>query len=179
MGPGDPTTWLNLGNLEQRAGRPDSALVCYRNAEARDSTFAFALQAQVGILRDRRRDSEAIEVYKRWLKVHPDAHGARLEAVHLLGTLGRREEALDMAREGVDRAGQSGESHEILGMVLQGRGETRAAVAELYRALKRFPPKGAEHDRARQLINVLRSQAPDSSRATFDADSVKIFARPH
>jgi tetratricopeptide (TPR) repeat protein len=175
--PNDPTTWLNLGNLERRAGRRDSAMACYRRAEARDSSFSLALQGQVQLLRERSRDVDAVEVYRRWLHAHPDAHGARLEAVRLLIALGRKDDALQWAREGVDKVGENGAPHEILGMVLQGRGDTRGAVAELYRAMRRFPTPSPDRDRARTLISALRSVAPDSMRATFDADSVRIFTR--
>jgi tetratricopeptide (TPR) repeat protein len=73
----DASTWLNLGNLERRAGAADSALACYRRAEACDSSLALALQGQIGILREKKRDAEAADAYLRWLAQHPD-HTARV-----------------------------------------------------------------------------------------------------
>ena len=57
MDPGDAAAWLNLGNLERRAGRNPRALDAYRTAEARDSNradrWADAERSQIRI-RERR-----------------------------------------------------------------------------------------------------------------------------
>jgi tetratricopeptide (TPR) repeat protein len=176
--PRDPSTWLNLGNLERRAGRRDSALACYRRAEARDSSFTLALQGQVQLLREMGRDDLAVGAYRRWLHHRPDQHGARLEAVQLLTALHRDDEALAVAREGAEQAADSGQPHLILGMVLMGRGESRAALAELRRAEALFKKEPGEQERARRLIGALRASAPDSLRALFTADSVAAARRP-
>src|SRR5439155_1500117 len=43
----DPTSWVNLGNLERRGGRLERALDDYREAERRDSSLALALQGEI------------------------------------------------------------------------------------------------------------------------------------
>lgn len=173
MAPTDAPTWLNLGNLERRAGHPDSALACYRRAEAGDSTLALALQAQVQILSEARRGPEAAAAYRRWLRHHPDHHGARLEAVRLLEELGRADEALAVALEGTSRAGDTGQPYVILGMLLRGRGDTRGALAALRQAETLYRTNPDERERVRMTIDALQAPAGDSLRALFAADSVE------
>ncbi len=176
LDPRDPSTWVNLGNLEHRAGRRDSALACYRRAEAGDSSFALALEAQARLLRELKRDAQAIDAYRRWLDHHPDHHGARLDAVLLLDAMGRDDEALALAREGTHQVVESGQSHVILGVVLRSRGDTRGALAELRRAETLFRGNAAEQERVRKTIAAMRAAAPDSLRGLFDADSVAAGA---
>jgi tetratricopeptide (TPR) repeat protein len=176
--PADPATWLNLGNLERRAARPDSALALYRIAELSDSSFVPALEAQVQLLRESGRDDEAADAYRRWLRHHPDHHGARLEGVRLLEALGREEEALALAREGAERAGDDGQPFLILGMLLQGRGDTRGAVAALRRAQALHSDRPAERERVARILAALQASVPDSLRAVLAADSVAATRRP-
>jgi Flp pilus assembly protein TadD len=176
--PCDPSSWVNLGNLERRGGRRDSALTHYRRAEACDSGFALALQGQVQLLREQKRDGEAADAYRRWLRRHPDHHGARLEAVRLLDALGRGDEALAVATEGTRQPVDSGQPHVILGMVLRGRGDIRGALTELRRAEKLFRGSATEHERVRRTIAAMRAGAPDSLRAMFVADSVSAASAP-
>jgi len=177
LSPADAPTWLNLGNLELRTARRDSALVFYRRAEAADSGFVPALKAQVQLLREGQRDREAIEVYRRWLRHHPDHHGTRLEAVRLLDDTGREDEALALARDGTERVRDSGEPHLILGLVLRGRGDTRGALAALRNAEAMFQDNPTERERVDRTIAAMRASAPDSLRALFAADSVAAGKR--
>lgn len=177
ISPADAPTWFNLGNLERRASRPDSALALYHHAEASDSAFVPGLEAQIQVLRERRRDREAIEVYRRWLRQHPDHHGARIEAVRMLDEGGREDEALALAREGTEQVKNSGHPWLILGMVLRGRGDTRGAVAALRQAEVLFKDDARERDRATSTIAALRGSASDSLRALFAADSVEAQKR--
>lgn len=170
--PADAATWLNLGNLERRAARPDSALAYYRIAEVSDSSFVPGLEAQIQLLRGSGRDAEAAAVYRRWLHHHPDHHGARLEAVRLLEAIGREDEALALAREGTERAGDDGQSFLILGMLLRGRGDTRGAVAALRRAQALYLDKPAERERVAKTIAAIQASAPDSLRSLLVADSL-------
>ena len=171
LSPADAPTWFNLGNLERRASRPDSALVLYHHAESADSAFVPGLEAQIQVLRERRRDREAIEVYRRWLRQHPDHHGARIEAVRMLDEAGREDEALALAREGTEQVKNSGHPWLILGMVLRGRGDTRGAVTALRQAEVLFKDDARERDRATKTIAALHASASDSLRALFAADS--------
>jgi tetratricopeptide (TPR) repeat protein len=172
----DASTWLNLGNLERRAGDADSALACYRRAEACDSSQALALQGQIQILRGKKRDAEAADAYLRWLARHPDHHGARLEAVMLLDELDREDQALAVAREGIQRNANSAQPHVILSVVLKSHGDTRGAVAELRQAETLFKGIPAEQERVRKTIAAMRRSAPDSLRAFFVADSTAAAA---
>jgi tetratricopeptide (TPR) repeat protein len=171
LAPNDPTPWINLGNLERRANNPEKALANYREAEKRDSTFGLAFQGEIEALTDLRRDQEAGEVYRRWLRARPDDSGARLAAIRFYDRMGRKDVALEIARDGVRLKPKSAEAHLMLGMALESAGQTRAALDEMRRAEELFP-EGKGRDRARALIEALRSGAADSLHDLFAADSV-------
>ena len=177
LSPADAPTWLNLGNLELRAARRDSAMAFYRRAEAADSGFVPGLRAQIQLLREANGDAEVVEVYRRWLRHHPDHHSTRLEAVRLLDETGREDEALALAREGTEQVRDSGEPHLLLGLVLRGRGDTRGALAALRSAEALFRDNPTEHERVVKTIAAMRASAPDSLRAVFAADSVAAEQR--
>lgn len=172
IAPRDPSVSFNLGNLERRAGRPDSALAAYRRAERADSTFRWAWQAEIQVLRDGTRAAEQLAAYRRWLHAMPLEHGARVEAVELASRLGRRDEALAIAREGVQRAGQSGEAHEILGVTLAGQGDVRGGVETLRRAQALYGRDERRRSEVERTLARIRAAAPDSLRAFLAADSV-------
>ncbi len=169
--PRDPSVPFNLGNLERRLKRAEPALEAYRHAEALDSTFAFALQGQAQVLIETGREREAGEVYRRWLRVRPDDHNARLDAIRLHERIGRRDVALELARNGVRGEPRSSDAHLMYGMALSSAGLTREALVELRRA-DALAAGAAERGRAAALIAALRREAPDSLRALFDADSL-------
>ncbi len=177
LAPGDAPTWLNLGNLERRASRPDSALRMYRQAEAADSAFTPALDAQIQMLRLAGRDADAAGVMRRWLRHHPDHHRTRIETIRQLEALGRGDEALEVAREGPARVPDSGHPELILGMTLQARGDTRGALAALRRAERLFSAEPGERARVASTIERMRAAAPDSLRPVFEADSVAAARR--
>jgi tetratricopeptide (TPR) repeat protein len=171
LDPTDATAWINLANLERREGHLEAALANYRKAEARDSLSPLALEGQVQTLQDLKRNREAGEVYRRWLKRRPDDHEARLAAVRLWDDLGRADISLEIARDGVRADAQSPDAHLILGMALQSSGNWRGGLKEMRIAYKNFT---AQEDQARveALISVMRRTAPDSLAALFTADSV-------
>jgi tetratricopeptide (TPR) repeat protein len=172
LAPNDPSAWFNFGNLERRAGRADSAIAAYRRAEGADSTFRWAWQAEIQVHHDLAHADSELAAYERWLEAQPNEHGARVEAVELASRLGRREDALALAREGVNRLPKNGESHEILGVTLAGQGQVRAGVESLRKAQTlygRDPNRYAEIERA--LVRI-RAVAPDSLRGFLAADSV-------
>jgi tetratricopeptide (TPR) repeat protein len=172
MNPRDPTTWLNLGNFERRGGQPDSALVDYRAATRADSSFALGYLAEIQLLRQNRRDAEAVDVYRRWLAAMPHEHATRLSAVQLLQTLGRSDEALVLAQEGLQAAPKDGAPHVVYGMALAGRGRTREALEHLRTGQSLFDD-ATERAQVEGLIGALRAKAPDSLRALFAEDSVR------
>jgi tetratricopeptide (TPR) repeat protein len=171
LDPTDATAWINLANLDRREGHLEAALANYRKAEARDTLSPLALEGQVQTLQALKRDREAAEVYRRWLKRRPDDHDARLAAVRLWDDLGRSDIALEIARDGVRADSQSPDAHLILGMALQSSGNWRGGLKEMRIAGKNFT---AQEDKARveALITVMRRTAPDSLEALFTADSV-------
>ncbi|HTM57891.1 MAG TPA: tetratricopeptide repeat protein [Candidatus Udaeobacter sp.] len=171
LDPRDATAWVDLGNLERRGRHFDAAIDAYRAAEKRDTLSVLAIDGQAQTLRDLHRDMDAAAVYRRWLARKPDDHNARLDLVRLFDDLGRDDAALEVAREGVRAEPGSPDAHLVLGMALQSAGDWRGGVAEMREAERDFK---AADDRARvrALIAAMRSQAPDSLRAFFAADSV-------
>ena len=174
----DPATWLNLGNLERRAGRRKEALDAYRHAVAGDSSFSLGDQAQVQVLGEERRAAEMVAVYRAWLAHEPDAHGARLEAVALLQSLHRGNEALALAKDGYDVSPRSGQARLIYGMALAGRNRAGEALSMLRQAQQSFHGNAAELAHIEGIIATMRRAAPDSLRALFRADSIAHPASP-
>jgi tetratricopeptide (TPR) repeat protein len=174
--PSDPSPWVNLGNLEHREQRYTKALDAYRQAERRDSNYALAMQGQVEAAVALDRADEAGATYRRWLRRRPDDTNARLEAVRLFDRLGRKDIALEIARDGVRWNERSPQTHVILGMAHEAAGDSRAALIELRTAQAMMGP-GAGRDQVAALIATMRAGAPDSLRALFDADSVQHEAR--
>jgi len=170
LDPRDAAAWLDLGNLERRERRFDRALAAYHEAEKRDSNLVLALQGQCESLRDLHRELEAADVYRRWLRAHPTDHQARLEAVRLLAGVGRRDAALELARDGVRADPGAGDAHLVLGMALHWSGDPRGGLAEMRRAVEQFSD-AAGRARARAVIASVRAAAPDSLRGFYAADS--------
>jgi hypothetical protein len=96
----------------------------------------------------------------------------------MLLQMGRADEALALARAGIEAIPGSGQTRLIYGMALAGHGQQREAVRYLREAQALFGTDATEVRRAEDLIAVLRSVAPDSLRALFQADSVAHPRRP-
>ncbi|MBI5169494.1 MAG: tetratricopeptide repeat protein [Candidatus Eisenbacteria bacterium] len=175
--PRDAASLVNLGNLERRAKRPEAALAAYREAEQRDSTQTLAYRAQVQVLIELKRELEAGAVFRRWLAVYPDETATRVEAIQLYQGLGRQDIALELARDGIRRAPDSGEARLAYGMALHSSGQERDALEELRRA-ESWLKKPEQRLRVGALIRSLRADAPDSLRAVFEADSAKYERAP-
>ncbi len=174
--PRDASVPFNLGNLERRLGHAEPALAAYRKAEALDSTFSFALQGQAQVLLATGREGEAADVYRRWLRVRPDDHNARLDAIRLYQRLGRNDMALELARNGVRAEPRGSDAHLMYGMALGAAGQRREAMVELRRA-RLLAGDDTGRKNADALMDALRGDAPDSLRAAFAEDSVTL-ARP-
>ena len=172
LDPHDGATWVNLANLERRAGKLEEALRDYREASQRDSTFSLGYQGEIQTLHDLGREDESGAIYRRWLRLKPADQTARLEAMQYFDARGRKDIALEIARDGVRYDDRSGDARLLLGMALEAAGHTRAALAEMRRAeqIYRTPP---EKERARRLIAALRSGAADSLRELFASDSLE------
>ncbi len=170
LDPRDATAWVNLANLDRRAGNAEEALRGYDEALRRDSTFGLAWQGRIGALLETHRDADAGVAYRRWVDAVPGDLDARLEAVRWFDGQGRRDIALELARDGVRKNPNAADAHMVLGMALESSGNTRGALAELHRA-EAMSADRASKTRVQQLIAALRASAPDSLRALFEADS--------
>ena len=166
----DPATWVNLGNLEARSSRWTDALAAYRTAEARDSSFALALQGQIAALDATDQLEAAALTARRWLRRRPDDHKARLEAAGRLQRIGRTRDALAVARSGVARAPGSGDARIVLATIFDAQGKPREALRELRAATRLF----RDPLNRGQAINMLRgttAAAPESIRVVARQDS--------
>ncbi len=171
LDPKDGGAWVNLGNLERRLRNWDAALAAYDRALARDSSLALAWRGRIGVLDSLGRPLDAARSFRPWLAQRPDTPALRMEAMERFAALGRKDDALALAREGVEAAPRSGEARLALGMALHESGDDRAALAELRRAQDALPlPE--QRVRVGALIAAMRARAPDSLRALYRADSL-------
>lgn len=174
--PRDASVWMDLGNLERREGHDAVALDAYRSAERMDSSLVDAHRAEIRLLLDTNREREAGDAYRRWLAAVPGDIDVRSEAVHLWSALGRRDVALEVARDGVRADPASSRARILLGMALDAAGRTREAVRELNVA--EAGRDSSARVRARALIEGMRAGAPDSLRAFFAAESLAHATTP-
>lgn len=171
LDPSDASVWLNLGNLEARAGHADSALAAYREAERRNSTDMATYESELKVLMQLNRRDDVADLYLRWVTARPTDDDLRLRAVRNLAALDRRDRALEIGRDGVRFDARSPSKRMILGLSLAAYGKTREALAEL-RAADAMFTQPRDRDRVRQLVASMRQAAPDSLREMFRADSV-------
>ena len=174
--PGDETALINLGNLDSRAGDHEQALAHYREAARGDSTQALAYRGQIAELVALGREAEAGAVWRRWLAVAEDDAEVREGAARHFIRQGRTDIALQLARDGVRRAPDSGEAWWLLGEVRGETGDLRSALDAYRRAAKGFTTP-ADVARAEESISAIRVTAADSLRSWFTADSAAA-ARP-
>lgn len=171
LAPSDETTLIDLANLEARSRRWNEALAAYRRAERVDSTQGLAYMGQVQALRALDRAADAGPVYRRWLAVHPDDANARIEAIVLFEQLGRHDVALELGRDAVRNAPDSGEARLALGLAHRAGGEIREAMLE-FRQAERTLNQPEQRERVRALLGAIRATASDSLRALFEEDSL-------
>ena len=171
LAPRDAAVWVNLGNLEHRIGRSNAALDAYREALRRDSSLVFAWRGRIAVLDGLGRPLEAARTFRAWLARAPGDNDLRIETIARYDALGRKDVALELAREGVRLAPKSGEAHLALAMALRRADGARASLPEFRRAQSLL---GSPDQRARvgSLITAMRARAPDSLRGLFAADSV-------
>jgi tetratricopeptide (TPR) repeat protein len=167
----DPSVLVDLGNLERRARRYDAALAAYRGALERDSSEALGWRGQVAVYEDMGQPEEAGRAYRAWLARNPSDHALRMQAMEHFDAIGRKDIALELAREGVRLRPKSPEAHLALGMALHESGDDRAALPQLRRAEDLFV-RAESSARVGALIKAMRARSPDSLRAFFAADSI-------
>jgi len=115
---------------------------------------------------------EAGEVYRRWLALEPLQPELRMEAIRHFDAMGRKDIALELARDGVRVLPRSGEARLALGMALHEAGRERQSLAEIRHA-QELLPQPEQRTRIGALVGAMRAHAPDSLRALFAADSVR------
>jgi Flp pilus assembly protein TadD len=110
-------------------------------------------------------------VYLRWVKRRPEEHATRLQAARYLHQIGRSDEAVALAIEGVRYNRGAAEAEVVLGLTLYAVGDVEGALRRLVKAESMFktPP---ERMRVRQILGRMKQVAPDSLRGLFPADSV-------
>ncbi len=172
LAPKDAGNWLNLGNLERRAGKLDAALAAYRKAEACDSSLALARRAQAQALVDLGRTREAGAAYRRWLERDPADLAGRLEVFEHFIAEGRADAALEIARDAVRTDDRSPDVRLMYGLALAATGDRRGALTEM-RSAQSVEPDAGKRGRIESLVASLRASAPDSLRALFAEDSVR------
>ncbi len=168
--PADETATVNLANLESRLGQHTEALALYRQAEKLDSTQVLAYRGQIAELVMLERQSEAGDVWRRWLAAFPDDTQVREGAARHFVHVDRADAALAVAREGVRRAPSGGEPWWLLGEVQSLTDDPVAANASYHEAARRFRAP-ADSARVAASLASLRASAPDSLLARFAADS--------
>jgi hypothetical protein len=104
----------------------------------------------------------------------PDDHRARLAAANLAGDLGRKNDAVAIAREGVTRYPRSGDARLVHGTILEKEGFQQQALIELRVGEGLFEdPIG--RGRSREMIRAAMYRAPEAVKERSDADSVRAL----
>ena len=130
---------LNLGNLYEAQGDPDTAEEYYRKAIEVDALF-FPAKMNLAVLLSRRgQDQEAELLLREIVDAYPEQYDAAYSLALLLVASGRREEALtylDRAAEGLP---QRSRIHYNRGLLLAMLGRDADAEEALYAALRLEP----------------------------------------
>ena len=174
--PEDESATVNLANLESRLGRHPEALALYRKAEKLDTTQVLAYRGQIAELVTMDRETEAGDVWRRWLAAYPDDTQVRESAARHFVRVGRSDIALSVAREGVRRTPSAGEPWWLLGEVQTLTGDSTSAHGSYLEAQRRFR-EPADSARVAASLATLRGAASNSMRQRFAADSAASAMR--
>ncbi len=160
----NPSAWPghnNLGKILQTSGRPDEAIIQYRQALAIEPDYpeahynlGLALQ-QVGHLPD------AMEEYERALQLKGDYAKARNDLGNALLQAGRAPEAIDNYRQALQLNPGFAEAHNDLGSAYQRQGQIPEALVEFETAL-RLDPEDAQAHFNRALILQQTARLPEA-----------------
>jgi predicted CXXCH cytochrome family protein len=130
---------LNLGNLYEAQGDPDTAEAYYRKAIDVDSLF-FPAKMNLAVLLSRRgQDEEAETLLREILDAYPEQHDAAYSLALLLVASGRREEALTYLDQAAEGLPQRSRIQYNRGLLLAMLGRDEDAEAALRTALQLEP----------------------------------------
>jgi len=144
-----------LGMLLDLYHHPDQALVCYGRAHQLDPGafkwlyYMGSLQAKLG------RQDEAVETWRRALRLKPDYLPARLKLADSLFTTGQLDESRQIYSAIVKTAPSTAEAYYGLGRIDLARGDTAAASQSFQKACELFPPYGPAHYQLAQIDHKL------------------------
>jgi tetratricopeptide (TPR) repeat protein len=132
-----PESWVNLGNLDRRLGRPAEAEAEYRRAIQLESKFVPAYMQLAELFRLTGRDAQADSVLRVGLDRMPGTTDLEYQLGLALVRQGRKADALPLLKA----AASSGVSHYayVYGVALFDAGQSGPAIAELHKALAQAP----------------------------------------
>ncbi len=130
---------LNLGNLYDAQGDPDTAEMYYRDAIEVDSLF-FPAKMNLAVLLSRKgEDQEAEILLREVLDAYPEQYDAAYSLALLLVASGRREEALTYLDRAAEGAPDRSRVHYNRGLLLAQLGRDADAEVALRTALRLEP----------------------------------------
>jgi tetratricopeptide (TPR) repeat protein len=144
---GQARAWLSLGRVLE-AGKPDEAIVAYRQAAALQPKDAESHLAAGVLLEKEHKTSDAIEEYKQAFALDPSSD-ATTALANIYMRAHRFTEAEEYLRKLVEAHADDAGAHIQLGRVLAAEGKNDAAIAELETGTKLAPSDlSAERDLA-------------------------------
>ncbi len=158
----------NLANLLNDLGRLDEALTLARRAIELNPRNADAYLNAAAIAQSRKRPDEASRWINNILSFAPEHPGALMALAKAQREDENHAAALQAARRAVAAVPQSGEAHEILGLVLQSMNRSDEAMAE-YRQAASLPMPKPESPLEKTAILLLELGRGAEALTAFDA----------
>ena len=139
MEPGYSTAWLGLGQLYEGMGRTNDANQCYSAALTHRMNRADVLTTLARFCASRQWFDQAITNFAAAIKLSPLDPGLRVEAGHVLSTLGRHDEAARQLQLAIQLDPGRAQTHLYLGVELAGLEKLTQAELEFREALRLNP----------------------------------------
>ena len=164
--PGYSTGWLALGQLYEEMGRTNDAEQCYNTALTDPIHQADDLAALARFCFNRHWFGPAVTNFIAAIELSPADPGLRVEAGHVLSTLGRHEEAARQYLAAVQLAPDQPQPHMQLGFEL-GRLREPVQAEQQFREVLRLDP-GSIEARADLGIALYEQEKFDDARKQFE-----------
>ncbi|MGD8450449.1 MAG: sulfatase-like hydrolase/transferase [Phycisphaerae bacterium] len=153
--------WCRLGDAVLGQQRVDEALACYQRAADLPGEYGPAL-SRLGALYARRREFAQAEPFlRRRLALEPHSPGALVNLANVLGPLGRREEAVRLARQALTEDPRFTAAHRFLWQVLVATHKNGEAIEALRAAVTALP----EDVSLRRQLATLLAMVPEAGAA--------------